>query len=255
MTQQILDDWVKSQAGGQYQHFEHNVPTYEAAIDLTEDLLDMGILTLPMSPPLGPDQYVVVELNTLDLPKVSFLFKVARVSGDSASLIWVPRREVDRPTLKAYCAGAQAAVRHGIKGPSKSVGPSPEWEADVLNRHARLSRINPFEALGLHWTAVGDEPERAFQKLYPHLTEGTDFEAASPELQQMAVDVAKWLHDSREQLATVEGRLSERAKWGDLHQLAEAIQMLSGQLDEAHRTGDHESILKVGKAKEELEKA
>ncbi|MBN1945251.1 MAG: hypothetical protein JW797_06210 [Bradymonadales bacterium] len=250
---ELLEDWIRFHAGGQYRRHEHSFDRYEKAIEFADTLLKESAITVPIADPVRPEEYILLEIRSLDLPPVAFLFRVDSIHEDGIRLVWLPRRNTDKPILLAFRAGAQAAVRHGLTGQAQT-GPSPEWVAAVLHRHAQRNRMNPFEALDLHWTAVGDEPQEAYHRLHPLYSSGTEFTAADLVLQAKAQAVAKKIQEAYEALDTPEKRSRQRMRWGDLHQLGSATIVLTQRLAAARRTGDTQAEARLQTALEELER-
>lgn len=212
-------------------------------------------LDRPLDEPPGTE--VVLELTVADSPfSVTLLFRVVAGGPQHTVLEWWARRQTDPELLALWIQSLDATSASPTDVTS---GSAPEASASRAERvqsaielYRRTLASNPFDVLGVHWTADASVIAQAESALL------TDMEAKLAACGNDAA-IARYLDPSVERvraaaaaLKTLDGRRRQRAKVVPERERAAALQQARYLLQVAERSGREESVTRARAMVDEL---
>lgn len=170
---------------------------------------------------------------------VTLLFRVIGKRDGSLLEFWA-RRETDTAALDLWIEGLSQ------EGPAATdAGP------DVVELCQRALKRNPFDMLGVHWSADADALADAGRELMRHLTEAAK-RPQTPRVAALIRQAGQTARASIERLATPEARAQARQTYVPGHQLRHARELLATQLEMARVRQDRREMAKLQKQRREL---
>jgi len=215
-------------------------PTH-AHTDLAR-LRDRKVLQLDHALPGELGSEVVLDLRVSGVTsEVTLLFRIIqRHAAITIFELWA-RRASDPLLLAAFVEAVRA------HGPTPGAGaapapPSPELTRLLATCRRALSR-NPFQAVGIHWTAGEAAADDGVAKTRADLEELRASRGLSPEIHALVTQALTDLPRAAQVLSSLEGRRNARATFVPTDQLQHARELVETKLDVARMRGDATGLI------------
>ncbi|MCB9506534.1 MAG: hypothetical protein H6697_02575 [Myxococcales bacterium] len=189
-----------------------------------------------------PGSEVVIELALADAPfSVTLLFRVIGSGEGRTVLEWWARRSTDSRMLELWI-DALGPLR--TSGQSQD-GVSPEIAAaaqSAMELYRRVLSSNPFDVLGIHWTAGPLLVEEACASIVAELEQRSAAVHHHDQVVRFLRPCVERVEQAAAALATVDGRIAVRAKMVPAKELGMARKQAEYLLQLAERGGAPEAI-------------
>jgi hypothetical protein len=172
---------------------------------------------------------------------VTLLFRVIGKSNGTL-LEWWARRETDTAALALWIEGLTPS----------SVTAAPDADKNqIVEMCQRALKRNPFDMLGVHWSAELPTLVAAGKALILGLTQASEGEL-EPKVAALVRQAHKTALGSLSRLNTQQGRVQARQTFVPGHQLRHARELLETQLEMAKVRGDRTEIGRIQEQRREL---
>lgn len=182
------------------------------------------VLTLPV--PLSEEHgsEVVCDLLLAGLPvATTLLFRIVQKPSPLTVLEWWPRRKTDPDLLDLWIESLELRVHQHAPSMPPNI-PTEELHQLLYTCRTALAH-NPFVALGVHWTARGEDVEQAANKIEVTLKQYRARPGLLPRGAELIDAALAHLPQARQSLATLEARQAARARFVPREQLRHAREL------------------------------
>lgn len=228
------------------------LPTFEVvyrdadgAFEDAQTIRNHNVFELPKDLEEPPGAEVVLELALADAPfSVTLLFRLLATQRGKATLEWWARRSTDARLLELWIDALdplRQAARDGHADSAVSVEIAMAVQS-AMEIYRRVLSSNPFEVLGIHWTASGQLVDEAARSIVAEIERRATLVDHHEQVTRYLRPAVERIEQAAASLASVEGRCATRAKMVPQKEASVARRQAEYLLQMAERAGNAESI-------------